>query len=79
MLWVCQSGLLRDRIGRGALLFVRHIAVGADGTFARDAPGMAQLKAMKTRDRPLPELISLPAQHVHARRSMPLGNAYAVA
>ena len=47
-------------------MFVGDVAIVTDGALARDAPGMAQLETMTAGDRPMPELISLPAEHFHA-------------
>ena len=67
MLSVCQSGSLRDDIWGWALPFVCYVAIGTDGALARDAPGIAHLETMTARDGPVPKLISLSAQHFHAR------------
>jgi hypothetical protein len=67
MVSACQSGSLHDDIRRWALPFVCHVAIGTDGALARDAPGIAHFETMTARDRPVPKLISLSAQHFHAR------------
>jgi hypothetical protein len=79
MLSVCQCGSMRDDIWREAILLVCDIAIVADGTLARDAPGIAHLKTMTALDRPVPELISVSAQHFHASLPRPSETAYAVA